>query len=77
MSIRLKLSWHASLREARGCHEEVLDTEYRTAAELFDSLDLPLGREHVKVAINHEMSAWDQALAEGDAVSFIPPVAGG
>jgi molybdopterin synthase sulfur carrier subunit len=31
----------------------------------------------LKVAVNEEFAAWDQPLAGGDRVVFIPPVAGG
>ena len=46
----------------------------------FDELDErygfpPVGR--FKVAINEEFGDWDAALADGDSVVFIPPVAGG
>ena len=36
-----------------------------------------LGAESLRVAINAEFSDWTQPLTEGDAVVFIPPVAGG
>jgi molybdopterin converting factor small subunit len=31
----------------------------------------------LRVAVNGEFGDWEQPLAEGDAVVFIPPVAGG
>jgi molybdopterin converting factor small subunit len=31
----------------------------------------------LKVAINSEFADWSQPLAAGDAVVFLPPVAGG
>jgi molybdopterin converting factor small subunit len=36
-----------------------------------------LSREQLKVAVNSEFSPWSRRLAAGDAVVFIPPVAGG
>jgi molybdopterin converting factor small subunit len=36
-----------------------------------------LAREQLKVAINAEFSDWSKPLKNGDAVVFIPPVAGG
>jgi sulfur-carrier protein len=36
-----------------------------------------LPREQLKVAVNSEFSDWSRKLAAGDAVVFIPPVAGG
>ena len=34
-------------------------------------------REVVRAALNQEFADWDDALAEGDEVAFIPPVSGG
>ena len=34
-------------------------------------------REQLKVAVNSEFSDWSRPLSAGDAVVFIPPVAGG
>jgi molybdopterin converting factor small subunit len=36
-----------------------------------------LSREQLKVAVNSEFSEWSRPLIAGDAVVFIPPVAGG
>ena len=36
-----------------------------------------LGPEVLRVAINAEFADWSTPLADGDAVVFIPPVAGG
>jgi molybdopterin synthase catalytic subunit len=38
---------------------------------------LPAGREAVRPALNQEFAAWEDVLAEGDEVAFIPPVSGG
>jgi molybdopterin synthase catalytic subunit/molybdopterin converting factor small subunit len=34
-------------------------------------------REFVRVALNGSYAAWDDALADGDEVAFLPPVSGG
>jgi MoaE-MoaD fusion protein len=34
-------------------------------------------QEIVRAAVNQEFAGWDDALAEGDEVAFIPPVSGG
>jgi molybdopterin converting factor small subunit len=36
-----------------------------------------LPASQLKVAVNAAFSDWNQALADGDEVVFIPPVAGG
>jgi molybdopterin converting factor small subunit len=36
-----------------------------------------LPREQLKVAVNSEFADWSRRLSAGDAVVFIPPVAGG
>lgn len=74
------IEYFAILREHAGKDAEELQTGARTAGELFDELAgrygfPPLNR--MKVAINEEFDEWDTALADGDSVAFIPPVAGG
>jgi len=75
--ISLTLSYYASLREARGCSEEQLETTAATPAELLAELDLPIAQAHLRASVNHEFVDWDHPLQAGDVVSFVPPVAGG
>lgn len=77
---RVRVQYFAILREHAGCGAEDVDTGAATAAELFEELSarhrfprLP----PLKVAINDEFRDWSSRIAEGDAVVFIPPVAGG
>jgi sulfur-carrier protein len=78
---RVNLQYYAQLREQAGASSEVLDTAAGTLRELYDALrerhgfSLPV--DALKVAVNAQFSDWDRALAEGDTVVFIPPVAGG
>lgn len=68
------------LRELSGKNFEEVQTEASTPGELFDELarrDEYPPMNQMKVAINEEFGEWDTALAEGDVVVFIPPVAGG
>jgi molybdopterin synthase sulfur carrier subunit len=44
---------------------------------LMDRYGFTLVREQLKVAVNSEFSDWGRPLVPGDAVVFIPPVAGG
>lgn len=78
---RLRLRYYATLREAAGRAEEMVDTRAATPAALYAELALrhgfALGRAQLQVAVNSAFADWDRALAEGDEVVFIPPVAGG
>lgn len=73
--------YFAALREQRGLHEEHLDTEANTPRELYAELygrySFSLPPERLRVAVNDTFCPWDTGLREGDAVAFIPPVAGG
>jgi molybdopterin converting factor small subunit len=56
-------------------------TRARTPRELYAELaarhPFTLPPEMLRVAVNAEFGEWSQPLAPGDAVVFIPPVAGG
>jgi len=69
------------MREQAGRSEETLETSAATPADLFSELNSRYGfsltREQLKVAVNSEFCDWSRPLAAGDAVVFIPPVAGG
>ncbi len=79
--MQLKIQYYALMREQAGRSEELLETAAATPADLFAELNRRYGftltREQLKVAVNSEFSDWGRALAAGDAVVFIPPVAGG
>jgi molybdopterin-guanine dinucleotide biosynthesis protein A len=78
---RIRVQYYALLREQAGRSEEALQTAARTPRELYDELrarhPFTLGPEVLRVAVNGDFGDWSQPLAEGDAVVFIPPVAGG
>jgi molybdenum cofactor guanylyltransferase len=79
--MHLKIHYYALMREQAGRSEESLETSAATPADLYGELTarygFTLAREQLKVAINSEFSDWSSPLAAGDAVVFIPPVAGG
>jgi molybdopterin converting factor small subunit len=79
--MQLKIQYYALMREQAGRSEETLETSAGTPAvlygELVDRYGFTLLREQLKVAVNSEFSDWGRALEAGDAVVFIPPVAGG
>jgi sulfur-carrier protein len=73
--------YFALLREQRGLDEERIATGAGDAGELYEELrrrhrfTLPAAR--LRVAINEEFQPWNSVIRDGDAVVFIPPVAGG
>jgi molybdenum cofactor guanylyltransferase len=77
----ITVQYFAVLREQAGRRDEALTTAARTAAELYAELarryPFSLPAEVLRVAINTEFREWTAPLADGDAVVFIPPVAGG
>ena len=80
-SMQIKVQYYAILREQAGRSEETVATAARTPLDLYTELKsrhpFSLGAESLRVAINAEFSEWSQPLTDGDAVVFIPPVAGG
>lgn len=79
--MQVHVSYFAAFREAAGVSSERIDTAARTAAALFAECTgrHPNLQRYTAslVAINDELSGWDAVLADGDAVLFFPPVAGG
>jgi len=77
----VQVQYFAILREQRGRSTETCATEATTAAELYAELKarhgFSLPAERLRVALNDEFAPWNAALHEGDALVFIPPVAGG
>lgn len=78
---RISVQYYALLREQAGRSSESLVTTAATPRELYHELQqrypFSLAPEMLRVAVNSEFSDWSQRLDEGDAVVFIPPVAGG
>jgi molybdenum cofactor guanylyltransferase len=78
---RISVQYYALLREQAGRRDESLVTRARTPGELYQELarryPFSLTPDVLRVAINAEFREWSAPLADGDAVVFIPPVAGG
>jgi len=78
---QITVQYFALLREQAGRSSESLLTTAGTPRELYQELKerypLSLAPEMLRVAVNSEFADWTQPLKEGDAVVFIPPVAGG
>jgi molybdopterin-guanine dinucleotide biosynthesis protein A len=77
----IRVQYFALLREQAGRSDEALVTAARNPRELYEELQgrhpFSLAPEMLRVAVNAEFGQWTQALADGDSVVFIPPVAGG
>jgi len=77
----IRVQYYALLREQAGRSDETLTTNSRTPRELYDELaaryPFTLPADLLRVAVNAEFGDWSQTLRTGDAVVFIPPVAGG
>ena len=78
---RVNVRYFALLREQAGRGSEALQTAARTPQELYEQLQrergLQLAPQFLRVAVNDEFGDWQQPLADGDTVAFLPPVAGG
>lgn len=77
---QINIEYFAILREHVGKNGEALQTNARTAQELFAELNVRYAfpeLNHMKVAINEEFGDWNSELHDGDSIAFIPPVAGG
>jgi molybdopterin converting factor subunit 1 len=81
MTKTIRVQYFALLRDQRGLADEKLATAADTPAGLYAELrarhGFTLPVEQLRVAVNDEFSPWDAPLHEGDALAFIPPVAGG
>ena len=80
-SKQIRVQYFALLREQAGRSDESLTTTAHTPRELYNELrkryPFSLAPEMLRVAVNTEFGDWSQPLSDGDAVVFIPPVAGG
>jgi len=78
---QIRVQYYALLREQAGRREEALTTTAPTPRELYAELagryPFSLTANLLRVAINNEFGDWSAPLKDGDAVVFMPPVAGG
>jgi molybdopterin synthase sulfur carrier subunit len=83
--MKLRVKYFASIREALGRGDELLDTQAATLAHLRDELiarggayaqSLARGKA-VRAALDQVMSDESAPLSEGCEVAFFPPVTGG
>jgi molybdopterin synthase sulfur carrier subunit len=79
--VRIHVTYYASLRERRGTDRETLDVDSASLRALYRGLAstyrFSYTEEHIRPAVNDELSSWDRPLNDGDRVVFVSPVAGG
>lgn len=79
--MQLTIHYYALMREQAGRSEETVHTAAATPGALYAELQarhpFTLAPAQLKVAVNNAFTDWTRTLHEGDAVVFIPPVAGG
>ena len=79
--MKVRVRYFALFREQAGCASESVDFPGGTAMELFQMMTAKhpslSAQAAALVAVNDEMSAWEEPINEGDEVLFFPPVAGG
>jgi molybdopterin converting factor subunit 1 len=82
----VRVLYFAGLRDALGLSEETVELPPPPASMTVGDLCAHLAerhrayaerRDHVRVARNEAFADASEALAEGDVVAMIPPVAGG
>ncbi len=78
---RVKVLYFASLRDAAGVGDEMVDTEATTLASLYDDLRsqhrFALARQQLRVAVDGAFATWKDPPRDGSEIAFIPPVSGG
>jgi molybdopterin synthase sulfur carrier subunit len=78
---KVRVRYFAILREQRGLGEEGVETGASTAAGVYEELrtlhGFTLPADRLRVAINEEFAPWSAKIRDGDALAFLPPVAGG
>jgi len=79
--MKIKVLYFASLQESANKPNEDMQTDCKTAKELYielkDKYNFELEVDDLKVAINETYSDFDSELKDGDIIAFIPPIAGG
>ena len=79
--MQIKVLYFAQLGEEAAKAEELLDTTADTLAAVYAQLreryGFSLAQNHLRVARNQAFADWQDGLAEGDEIAFIPPVSGG
>lgn len=81
MTVRLKVLYFASLRDAAGIASESIETSAADLSTLYEEVQvrhrLPLPSQHLRVAMDGAFARWEDVPRDGAEIAFIPPVSGG
>ncbi|MDP4611636.1 MAG: MoaD/ThiS family protein [Opitutales bacterium] len=79
--MQIKILYFAQLADLAGKTEETRELSNTSPAALYDELQtayhFPHTFKQLQVAINHELSAHEAELKDGDSIAFLPPMTGG
>ncbi|MGB0416792.1 MAG: MoaD/ThiS family protein [Coraliomargarita sp.] len=79
--MQIKILYFAQLAELAGMTDERRELTDPSPASLYKQLQDEYGFPHafdaIQVAINHQLSAHQEALQDGDEITFLPPMTGG
>jgi molybdopterin synthase sulfur carrier subunit len=79
--MHIKILYFAQLADLAGKAEETRELSDPAPAALYASLreayQFPHSFTQLQVAINHQLSAHQTALKDGDSIAFLPPMTGG
>jgi len=80
-SCEVTITYYASLKEARGCAQEVISTNAQTISELFNQLaykhNFIIKEKNLRFAKNNMLVGPQEIISNGDSIVIIPPVSGG
>ena len=86
--MKINILFFAGIREMFGIHEkdiEILESEnspYKVLSFLSEKeqgswAEQINKKDSIRVAINQEISDWNDPLSDGDELAFFPPITGG
>ncbi|MGB0334578.1 MAG: MoaD/ThiS family protein [Opitutales bacterium] len=79
--MKINILYFAQLGDLAGHRSEIVQLDDPCPKKLYGSLREQYGFPHeftqIQVAINHELSAHETELQDGDSIAFLPPMTGG
>lgn len=79
--MQIKVIYFAQLADLAGKAEETRELTDSSPTALYEAIradyNFPHEFKQLQVAINHELSAHEAELKDGDSIAFLPPMTGG